>query len=149
MRINTGRLVLGGIVAAIILFIASGIVNGAILGSEWHEWLRTMGSLNHAPAQSVGMAIWGIVSLVFGVTGISIYAGIRLRFGAGPRTALLAGFFLWLAGWFAPSLGQVALGAIPIYLTVVGCVAGLGSALLAVLAGAVVYKETPSASIER
>jgi hypothetical protein len=38
-------------------------------------------------------------------------------------------------------LGQMALGAIPTYVTVVGCVAGLGGSLSAVLAGASLYKE--------
>jgi len=142
MRINIGRVILGGIVSAIVLFIASGIINGAVLGSAWQEWLRAMGSLNHAPAEPVGLAIWAVVSLVFGFTGIWIYAGIRPRFGAGPKTALLAGLLLWLAGWLAPALGQLALGAIPPYVTVVGCLGGLGGCLLAVLAGAAVYKET-------
>jgi hypothetical protein len=140
-KINSGRIVLGGIVAAIVLFITSGVVNGAILGSAWQEWLRAMGSLNHAPAEPMGLAIWAVVSLVFGVTGIWIYAGIRPRYGAGPKTAMLAALLLWLAGWLAPALGQMALGAIPNDVTVVGCVAGLGGSLLAVLAGASLYKE--------
>ena len=58
------------------------------------------------------------------------------------RAALL----LWLSGWLAPALGQMALGAIPDYVTVVGCAGGLGGSLLAILAGAAVYKETPSQS---
>ena len=140
-HINIGRIVVGGIVAAVILFIVSGIVNGAILGSAWQAWLQTMGSLNHAPAGPIGMVIWAIVSLVFGLTGAWIYAGIRPRFGAGPKTALLAGFLLWLAGWLAPSLGQVALGAIPTDVTAIGCIGGLAGALLALLAGAAIYKE--------
>jgi hypothetical protein len=140
-QINSGRIVLGGVVAAIVLFILSGVVNGAILGSAWQDWLRAMGSLNHAPAEPVGMVIWAVVSLVFGLTGIWIYAGIRPRYGAGPKTALLAGFLLWLAGWLAPALGQLALGAFPTYITVVGCAGGLVGALLALLAGASIYKE--------
>jgi hypothetical protein len=140
-HVNRSRIVLGGIVAAIVLFIVSGIVNGAILGSAWQAWLEAMGSLNHAPAASAGMVIWAVVSLVFGVTGVWIYAGIRPRYGAGPKTALLAGLLLWLAGWLAPALGQFALGAIPAYVTVVGCMGGLVGALLALLAGAAIYKE--------
>ena len=141
-HINHSRVVLGGIVAAIVLFIVSGLVNGAILGSAWQAWLDAMGSLNHAPAASTGMVIWAVVSLVFGLTGVWIYAGIRPRYGAGWKTALLAGFLLWLAGWLAPSLGQVALGATPTYVTMVGAVGGLVAALLALLAGASIYKET-------
>jgi hypothetical protein len=145
-QINGGRIVIGCIVAAIVLFIASGIVNGVILGSAWQEWLRTMGSLNHAPAEPVGVMIWAVVSLVFGITGIWVYAGIRPRYGGGPKTAMRAALLLWLSGWLAPALGQMALGAIPDYVTIVGCAGGLGGSLLAILAGAAVYKETPSQS---
>ena len=141
-HINRGRIVLGGIVAAIVLFIVSGIVNGAILGSAWQAWVEAMGGLNHAPSAAAGMAIWAVVSLMFGLTGVWIYAGIRPRYGAGWRTALLAGFMLWVAGWLAPALGQVTLGAIPAYVTVIGAVGGLVGALLALLAGASIYKET-------
>jgi hypothetical protein len=84
-QINHGRIVVGGIVAAIVLFIVSGIVNGAILGSAWQEWLRAMGSLNHAPAGPVGAVIWAVVSLVFGVTGIWIYPVSAPVLVAGPR----------------------------------------------------------------
>ncbi|SEE07542.1 hypothetical protein SAMN05519104_5141 [Rhizobiales bacterium GAS188] len=84
-HINTGRVVLGGVVAAIVLFIVSGIVNGAILGSSWQAWLQAMGSLNHAPAEPAGLALWAIVSLVFGLTGVWIYAGIRPRYAPGRR----------------------------------------------------------------
>jgi hypothetical protein len=141
-RINSSRLLMGGIVAAIVLFIVSGIVNGAILGSAWQAWLQAMGSLNHAPGATAGMVIWAAVSLVFGLTGIWIYVGIRPRYGAGWKTAMLAGLLLWLTGWLAPALGQVALGAVPFYVTVVGCVGGLAGVLLALLAGAAIYKET-------
>jgi len=139
--INSSRLLMGGIVAAIVLFIVSGIVNGVILGSAWQAWLQAMGTLNHAPGATTGMMIWAVVSLVFGLAGIWIYTGIRPRYGAGWKTAMLAGLMLWLVGWLAPALGQVALGAIPFYVTVVGCVGGLVGALLALLAGAAVYKE--------
>lgn len=140
-HINTGRIVLGGAVAAIVLFIASGIVNGAILGSAWQDWLRAMGNLNHAPAEPAGLLIWAVVSLVLGFTGIWIYAGIQPRYGSGPRTAVVAGLLLWLAGWLAPALGQLALGAIPTYVTIVGCLGGLVGALLAVVAGGALYKD--------
>jgi hypothetical protein len=73
MRINIGRVILGGTVSAIVLFIASGIINGAVLGSAWQEWLRAMGNLNHAPAEPVGFGDLGRC-----LPGVWFYRGLDL-----------------------------------------------------------------------
>jgi hypothetical protein len=141
-HINAGRVISGGVVAGIILFVTGGIIHGAILGADWKAWAAAMGPLNHPPAEMVGMAIWGVVSLINGITGVWIYAGIRPRYGAGPKTALIAGLLLWLAGWLAASIGQFNMGNVPTNVLVIGCLAGLVAVLVATLAGAFVYKES-------
>ncbi len=141
-HINAGRVISGGVVAGIILFVTGGIIHGAILGADWKAWAAAMGPLNHPPAEMVGMAIWGVVSLINGITGVWIYAGIRPRYGAGPKTALIAGLLLWLAGWLAASIGQFNMGNVPTNVLVIGCLAGLVAVLVATVAGAFVYKES-------
>ena len=86
--------------------------------------------------------IWSCTDIPSGpaMSMMDLVTWISARDGVG-RTGLLAGFMLWVAGWLAPALGQVALGAIPTYVTVVGAVGGLVGALLALLAGAFIYKE--------
>jgi len=140
-RINVGRLVLGTIVAAIVLFLISGLVNGAILGDDWKNWQQSLGSLNHAAPQSTAMLIWAIVALVYGLAGVWIYAGIRPRYGAGPKTAIIAGFILWLAGSLTTALVHFALDDIPQKMAVINCIAYFVGDPLAVLAAASVYKE--------
>lgn len=140
-KINFNRVVGGGILAAILLFVMEGFIQGAILGSEWKAWAEAMGSLNHAPSNSTGMLIWLIVSLVHGITGVWIYAAIRPRYGAGPKTALLAGLLIWLPGWLTPALGYFALGNIPHHIAIVGSIGGLLAALISIVAGAYIYKE--------
>jgi hypothetical protein len=139
-QINMGRLVIGGIVAAVVLFVIGFIVQGVILGGEWAAWQQA-GHMPYALSHAGMMVIWIIVSLVNGLTGLWIYAGIRPRFGAGPKTALLAGFMLWLAGGLAHALGGFALGNLPQGIIIIGGIGALIADLLAILAGAYFYKE--------
>ncbi len=140
-QINTGRVVIGGVVAGVILFIVGGIVNGVILGSDWKAWTQTMGSLIHPPSGSTGMLIWLVVSLVNGITGVWIYAGIRPRYGAGPRTAVLTGVLVWLVASLTPAFGMVALGAYPKHVMATEAATGFVGFLVAILAGAAIYQE--------
>ena len=141
-HVNVGRMIVGAIVAAVILFVIEGVINGAILGTQWEEWAKALGPLNHAPSFAVGMVIWAIVSLLHGFAGLLIYVGIRPRFGAGPKTAVLAGLLLWIPGFLTHALGQIALGDIPLRLIVIGCIGGLIAVMVAVVAGAATYQET-------
>ena len=139
-HINVGRVVIGGIVAAIILFIAGFIIHGAILGADWKAWADA-GHMPLALSQAGMTVVWIILSLVNGLTGVWIYAGIRPRYGAGAKTALVAGFMLWLAGGLTAALAQCALGNVPHNVVVVGAIGGLIADLIAIVAGAYLYKE--------
>lgn len=139
-QINWTRVVIGGIVAAVILFIAGFIIHGAILGADWTAWQQA-GHMPSALPHSEAVVIWIIVSLVSGVTGVWIYAGIRPRYGAGAKTALIAGLMLWLAGALIGALAQYALGNVPQNVIVVGAIGYLVADLIAIVAGAYFYKE--------
>ena len=139
-QINWTRVVLGGVVAAVIQFVAGFIIHGLILGPDWMAW----GAAGHMPlALSHGAmtVVWIIVSLINGITGVWIYAGIRPRYGAGAQTALIAGLMLWLVGGLVAALAQYALGNVPNKIVWVGAIGGLIADLIAILAGAYFYKE--------
>jgi hypothetical protein len=140
-RINTSRVILGGLVAGIILFGLMGALHHLILMNDWMAWKAAMGGVIHAPSIHRSMALWFAMSVVFGITGVWIYAGIRPRYGAGPKTAFLAGFLLWLSGHVTAALNQLALGILPRHITVVSCAGALVAILLSTLAGAAIYKE--------
>lgn len=138
--INQGRIIVGGIVAAVVLFIAGFIIHGVILGADWAAY----GNAGHMPfalSQGAMTVVWVILSLVNGITGLWVYAGIRPRYGAGPKTALIAGLILWLLGGLAAALAQYALGNVPHNIVLVGAIGGLIADLIAILAGAYFYKE--------
>src|SRR5579872_3272723 len=91
-----------------------------ILGSDWGAWAKAMGPLNHAPSQLVASLIWLVVMVLIGVTGMWIYAAVRSRLTPGPATAAKVGVAVWVCAFFAPELGNIALGAYPMNTIVVG-----------------------------
>jgi hypothetical protein len=125
--------------SAVVLFVGAGIVNGALLGAEWSAWVKALGGLSHAPSPAVGMLLWVVVSLVFGTSGLWIHAAVRPRYPTRRAAAFRAGACLWAAGFLAPAIGQLALGAIPTHIVVVDCAGSVVSVALALLAGAAVY----------
>jgi hypothetical protein len=72
---------------------------------------------------------------------IWIYAAIRPRFGAGVKTAVIAGVVTWLVGSCLPTTGFAIMGVLPTNLAAIGCVWALVEFTLAAVAGAWVYKE--------
>lgn len=138
---NSTRIITGGILAGVILFIVAGATNGAILGEDWQTWLKAMGPLNHAPSQGVGILLWLVVSMLLGVTGMWVYAAVRSKFTPGPVLALKVALVLWICAFLTPALGNFALGAYPGKVIVVGCLGGLVGSVLSMLAGAWLYRD--------
>ena len=138
--INWTRVIIGGGVAAVILFIAGFIIHGVILGADWTAWQKA-GHMPLALSHGEAIVIWVLVSLINGFTGVWIYAGIRPRYGAGAKTALIAGFMLWLVGGLVAALAEYALGNVPHRIVFVAAIGGLIADLIAIVAGAYFYKE--------
>ena len=72
-----------------------------------------------------------------------LYAALRSRFGAGPRTALITALFFWL---FVLLLWAnfVNLGVFPLEIVVLSLLFNLLELPGAVIAGASVYREKPA-----
>jgi hypothetical protein len=140
-QVNIRRMLAGALVAALILFVVESFINGSILGSAWESWATALGPTYHAPALAIAMLIWVIVSLLNGLAGMLIYVGIRPRFGAGPKTAVLAGVLLWVPAFLTHGLSQLALGDIPDRIIAIGIIGGFMAVIVAVVAGAATYQE--------
>jgi hypothetical protein len=139
-KINTGRVILGGIVAGIVSDILGFLVDGLWLAPRWNEALKALGRGNFEPNQMIGFNLLGIVC---GLVAIWIYAAIRPRFGPGVATAIRAGVAVWVLGTLLPNLGFMYLGRLfPHHLTLYTTVGGLFEVVLGTIAGAIVYRET-------
>ena len=90
-----------------------------------------------------GGAIGGFVigSFVVGILLVWLYAAIRPRFGAGPRTAIIAALVVWFLAYAWPQFGHGLMGFVPWNLLAVGIIWGLVEMILAALVGGRIYKE--------
>lgn len=138
-QINWGRVLLGGIVAGIIIDVGEFVLYGVVLGPEWRH---AMAALGRPLQETVGnMVFYVLLGFPYGILAVWLYAAIRPRFGAGPTTALYAGFGVWLLGYLLPTLVWVPMELFPGRLVRIALLAGLVEVLVATLAGASLYKE--------
>ncbi len=136
-----GRIVLGGIVAGIVLDILGYIVDGILLAPQWTAGMTALGKSGEFTLnQILGLNLLGLAN---GIFAIWLYATIRPRYGAGPKSAVFAGLALWVAGVLLPNLGFMSVnGLFATNLTIRTTGAGIVECVVAALAGAAVYKET-------
>lgn len=138
MNINLGRVLLGGIVAGIILNIGEFLLNDMVLGTQMKAFLASHNFIDPGGSFMV-VAVGG--TLVLGIVIVLGYAAIRPRFGAGPKTAVIAALFAWFGIYLYSGIINGILFGIPMstILMVIGW--GLVEYVLAALAGAALYKE--------
>ena len=138
-NINRNRVILGGLLAGVIIDASEALINGVVLKQDWAD---VMTKLGQSPTLSATMlATFNIMGFITGILMVWLYAAIRSRYGAGPKTALMVALTIWVIGYALPAVGQVGLGLIPAQMTVTATGLGLIEVILAALAGASVYKE--------
>ena len=135
---NTSKIITGGLVAGLIMNIFDYIINIPWLGTQWIAGSVARGI--DPMTVPLGGAGWVIVDFAVGVFLVWLYAAIRPRFGAGPKTALIAGFATWFLGhliffshWF--------MGVFPIGLIASSSLGGIIPVLAAAFVGCGIYKE--------
>ncbi len=70
-----------------------------------------------------------------------MYAAIRPRFGAGPKTAVIAGLAVWFFVGLLHAIGEAPMGLMPQRLMTIGTIVGLIAIPVATVVGAYIYKE--------
>jgi hypothetical protein len=137
-RINTGRVVLGGLVAGVVANALDYVINAYLMAEEGADMAQRL-NLSQDVMQT-SQYVWAGVDMIWGLLLVFAYAAFRPRFGPGPKTATVSGFTLWFAVCIMfGGLMSMGIFTLPGFIKYSGLT--LVSALAASLAGAAIYQE--------
>jgi hypothetical protein len=138
-QLNWKRLILGGLLAGLIIDASEVLVNGVIFQADWASVMEGLHkSPTLSPKQMIVMNLWGFAT---GITMMWLYASIRPRYGAGPKTAVIAGCAMWLTNYALGNVFPVVTHIFPLPLSMITVSIGLVEAVVAAVIGAWVYQE--------
>ena len=135
---NVGRVVAGGLLAGLFINISEFVLNEPILGEKWKEAMEAM-DLQVPGTGAIGFFI--VTSFVLGLLTVWMYAAMRPRLGAGPKSAMIAGLFVWLLYY---GLVNVSIGLMGVFsFDLLGIVLGWSIVEMSIAAviGCAIYKE--------
>jgi hypothetical protein len=140
-KINLGRVLLGGIVAGIVSDVLGFLVDGWLLAPRWADGMKMLGKPSVFTTHQI--IAFNLLGLLGGIALIWIYAAIRPRFGAGAKTAVIAGLFVWFVGTLLPNAGFMYVPHLySKHLTLYTTLGGIVELVVGALAGAALYKES-------
>src|ERR1044072_9045232 len=139
-RINWGRLILGGLIAAIILFFTDGFIHERLVKTDWQAVYAGLRAAEPEP-HGASMAYFALYELGRGLIALLFYATMSAPFGAGPKTAVLAGIACWIAFSFAGPAQFIPLGFFSNALWLKVGALHLVTTIIATIAGAALYKD--------
>lgn len=145
MAINTSKVVVGGLVAGLVNNVLGFLVQGLMLGKRMEAEMVAVAPTLQGKGMSGGVMTARVISaFAIGMLIVWLYAAMRPRFGPGPKTAILAGFVVWLCG-FIFYLDWLYLGMMTPSLYAIVSVAMFVTCSITALAGAALYKEEAAA----
>jgi hypothetical protein len=95
--INTGKVLLGGLLAGLVLNALDTATGMVIMADEFRANAKRLGLDPTAMESGPAMAVWITIDFLLGILIVWTYAAMRPRFGPGPKTAVLAGVVPYLA----------------------------------------------------
>jgi hypothetical protein len=140
-KINWVRVIVGGLIAAVICFLSDGFLHEQLLKADWKALYLNLGANEPAP-HGVSMAYFAIFDLGRGLLPVFLYAMMRPYCGPGPKTAAWAGVVTWLAFSIAVPAEFIPLGFFSNALWVKAGAFQLITSIVATIAGAALYKDT-------
>jgi hypothetical protein len=138
-RINVGKVILGGLVAGLVMNVLDFVVHGLLLGQAWFDAVKALG-LDPAANQGGSALGWITIDFLGGIAAVALHAGLRTRFGATPRTAAIAGFWVWAVSHIMFA-SYATMKILPWSLVIWGSLGSLPAAVVGAMAGAYFYKE--------
>ena len=140
MAINTGKVISGGLLTGFVYNVLDLLWNFTVLQADGLA-MATRLNLNPAVVTDFSYQIpWIVIDFVFGLLTIFTYAGFRPRFGPGPKTAVIAGFVLWvpMASFYC---GFAWMGMLTEAMATKASLVAIVNVVVGSIAGAWAYKE--------
>jgi hypothetical protein len=141
--INWTRGVGGGLAAGLVMNVFEAALHGGVLAGDAEALLAKYQVA--PPASAVPIVSLIAMTFVLGIASVWLYAAMRPRYGAGARTAMIAGLAVWVMAhlWSGVYLGMGFAGLITDRLAYLPIAWGLVEAPLSTVAGAWFYQENP------
>ena len=144
-RINWVRVLVGGLVATVILFITDGFFHERVVSADWIAVYHNLG-IAEPHHSGPGVLYFAVFDLGRGLISIYLYALMRSCCGPGPKTAVLAGVVAWLAFSVTGPAQFIPLGFYSNALWVKVGAFQLVTSIVAAVAGAALYREAGNSS---
>jgi hypothetical protein len=141
-RINWGRVFLGGLLAGVVINLGEFLFHAVLFKDQVAEMMRSLGKDPATVMTGSAVVIWNILGFLAGIGAVWGYAAIRPRFGAGAKTAMIAGIAVWYFSRFLGAIGEMNMGMASQKMIMTGLVWGLVEIVIATIAGGWAYKET-------
>jgi hypothetical protein len=138
-RINTGRVVVGGLLAGLLINISEFVLNTVVIAKDMEAAMKAM---NLPPIGGAQVGMFVVLGFALGITTVWLYAAIRPRFGPGVSTAACAALTVWFLAYVYPSMFILVLHVFPTMPTCISVVWGLPEIIIAAIAGAWAYTES-------
>jgi hypothetical protein len=139
LQINWSRVLAGGLVGGLVMSAYEFVLNLMINKEQWKNAMGALGK--QFPEEPRALAIWIIWAFFIGFLLTWLYAAVRPRLGAGVRTAIIVGVFVWACGCVVPAIAFANLDLLPISMVLTLTAWSLPEHIIAAVAGAWIYRE--------
>ncbi|HMG73453.1 MAG TPA: hypothetical protein VK582_08130 [Pyrinomonadaceae bacterium] len=139
-RINWPRLIIGGVIATLIVFVTDGVFHENVVSADWKAIHDNLG-IPEVKHSGLGVLYFTVFELGRGLVGMFLYVIMRPQFRPGPKTAALAGVVAWIAFSVTGPAQFIPLGFFSNALWIKVAAFQLVTSILAGVAGAAVYRD--------
>ena len=139
-RINTGRVIQGGLLAGLVLNVVSFANYSLIVGPKIMS-AQQAGHFLQQPRFPF-FPVWVITMFLSGIALVWLYAAVRPRLGPGPGTALTVGLVAGVLMGIPDNLASAAWGTSGRFLPTMWMLEHVIGSAIATVVGAWWYKET-------
>jgi hypothetical protein len=137
-RINIIGVLKGGAAAGLVMNISEVILNVPIAGAQMDQ---EFAARNLPPVAGNQIAVFIAITFLLGIATVWLYAAIRPRFGAGPKTAMYAGLIVWALSYLNMAITMGVLGINSMGVVVLGIVWTALEMMVASAVGGYLYTE--------